>query len=421
MELRGHEARVTDVAEIGDHVLASVSHDMTLRFWDLHTRHEMHCVHRAHDCPIHSVEHADVREEVATAAVDPTVKIWHAFKPFSLKAVLSGHTGDVTAVKWCEWRMLWITAADDHTIRLWDPDMGETIRCLSIRGEAVTTMMLDPVNQCLVAAMLDRKIRLFDVAQLEGLKDRFGQWVGEGAVGEEGEEGGGEGGGGGKGEGEGEGGVADAGAGDEPMDEIQAELSGAPSCMSSPRSAKNFFGGATVDDIAVPLIIYSGHTDLVRSIVYVAGKRQYFSAGWDKTIRVWFAPNHGPKRQGSAATLTATAAQTTLMADDSEEFVSSYERMHPLVPPASLRNALGAHTLKLTRGKKGEKTEEDMKRAEAAAGKAREMKTSLGRRLNELEAKLDLQAKAKGGAGGDKEGRRRSINNRTTRSSYGVR
>jgi len=37
-------------------------------------------------------------------------------------------------------------------------------------NEAVTTMMLDPVNQCLVAAMMDRKIRLFDMAQLEGLK-----------------------------------------------------------------------------------------------------------------------------------------------------------------------------------------------------------------------------------------------------------
>jgi WD40 repeat protein len=243
LELRGHEARVTDVVELGDHMLASVSHDMTLRFWDLHTRHEMHCVHRAHDNPIHSVEHADAREEVATAAVDPTVKIWHAFKPFALKGVLAGHTGDVTAITWCDWRMLWITAAGDHTIRLWDPDMGETLRCLSIRGEAVTTMMLDPVNQCLVAAMLDRKIRLFDVAQLEGLKDRFGQWVGEGGEGggeEEGEGGGGEGGGGEGGE----------GGGEPPMDEIQAELSGV-SGMSSPRAKNNYYGGATVDDIAV--------------------------------------------------------------------------------------------------------------------------------------------------------------------------
>jgi WD40 repeat protein len=66
--------------------------------------------------------------------------------------------------------------------------------------------------------------------------------------------------------------------------------------------------------VAVPLIIYSGHTDLVRSIVYVPGKRQYFSAGWDKTIRVWFAPNHGAKKQsarssdgGGVAALAAAA------------------------------------------------------------------------------------------------------------------
>jgi len=40
-----------------------------------------------------------------------------------------------------------------------------------------------------------------------------------------------------------------------------------------------------------------------------------------------------------------------------EEFVSSYERMHPLVPPASLRDAGQNNILKLNRGKKGEKTE----------------------------------------------------------------
>jgi hypothetical protein len=39
-----------------------------------------------------SVEHADLREEVATAATDPVVKIWNAFKPFSLKGVLAGHS-----------------------------------------------------------------------------------------------------------------------------------------------------------------------------------------------------------------------------------------------------------------------------------------------------------------------------------------
>jgi hypothetical protein len=93
--------------------------------------------------------------------------------------------------------------------------------------------------------------------------------------------------------------------------------------------------------------------------------------------------------------------------------VSSYERAHPLVPPASMRNAPGAHMLKLTRGKKGEK--------------AREMKTSLGRRLNELEVKLDLKAKIKGGAvpdaGVNKGDRRKSgnLNGRTTRPSHGAR
>lgn len=396
LELKGHEARINDVCDLGDHVLASVSHDMTLRFWDLHTRHEMYCVHRAHDNPIHSVEHAMEREEVATAATEPTVKIWRSFKPFTLKGVLAGHNGDVTAVKWCHWRMLWITAADDHTIRLWDPEMGETLRCLSIRGEAITAMMLDPDNQCLVAAMRDRKIRLFDVAQLEGLKDRFGQWVGE--EGNDVSNGGGEG-------------------------ELEAELSGAPSMSSASSMQKNYFGGAKIDDMAMPVTIYSGHTDLVRSIVYVPGKRQYFSAGWDKSIRVWYAPNHSSKEgdaHKSDAAGGSTMSATQLTADLSEDFVSTYEQMNPLVPPASLRDTHGAQMLKLTRGRKGEKTEEDLKQEEAEAQRAKEMKTSLGRRLNELEAKLNEVVFKKAGMKGNADvgSRRKSTNlGRNTRPS----
>jgi WD40 repeat protein len=78
-------------------VLASVSHDKTMRFWDLHTRHEIDVVEAAHDSPIHSLEYCETREELATAAHEPNVKIWCSFK-HSLKMVLTGHTADVTQV-----------------------------------------------------------------------------------------------------------------------------------------------------------------------------------------------------------------------------------------------------------------------------------------------------------------------------------
>ena len=84
---------------------------------------------------------------------------------------------------------------------------------------------------------------------------------------------------------------------------------------------------------------YLGHTDVVRSIEYVAEKRQYLTCSWDKSIRVWFAS------QGDAAANNAdaaTSAKDALAADaeleDEANFVSEYEKEHPLVLPKALRN-----------------------------------------------------------------------------------
>mmetsp|Transcript_348 Transcript_348/g.594 ORF Transcript_348/g.594 Transcript_348/m.594 type:complete len:555 (+) Transcript_348:210-1874(+) len=95
--LVGHEGRITGLACCSDQVLASVSHDKSIRFWDLHTRHEIDVVERAHDTPIHHMEYCEKNEEIATAASEPIVKIWCALK-HSLKLVLTPHLADVTQV-----------------------------------------------------------------------------------------------------------------------------------------------------------------------------------------------------------------------------------------------------------------------------------------------------------------------------------
>ena len=132
--------------------------------------------------------------------------------------------------------------------------------------------------------MMDRKIRVFDVAQLEGFKDRFGQWVGDGteyteegrerAHGGEHGEGGADAGANETGDdsededgggniirgGEGDGGSG-SGTGGAAPDDTHAKLSSVNSSSAwSRRSVRNKadHGGVTVDDIAVPLIIYAG-------------------------------------------------------------------------------------------------------------------------------------------------------------------
>jgi len=159
--LVGHTARITALACCSDQVLASVSHDKSLRFWDLHTRHEIDVVENAHGTPIHSLEYCECREELATAAHETTAKVWCSFK-HSLKYVLGGHTRDVTQVRWCPFKNCWVTACDDELIRLFDTDGVEMSRFV-FKGESVTTMYMDCKHELLVCAMVDRAIRAYDI------------------------------------------------------------------------------------------------------------------------------------------------------------------------------------------------------------------------------------------------------------------
>jgi len=336
--LLGHDLRVTGITEVMGHMLASVSHDMSLRFWDLHTRHEISCISRAHDSPLHSVEYGAVVEEIATAAQDPVVKVWNAFKPFTLKLLLTGHAGDVTSVKWCEWRLCWITAANDHSIRVWSTE-GETTYVFGFRGESITAMHLDISNRLLLAGMLDRAIRVYDLAQLENEVTRVNL----------------------------------------DTEDEQAE-----------QSMYSSLAAAEVAHIATPVMKYAGHTDLVRSIVHVEEKGQYLSGGWDKTIRVWFSPKI--KDEGQWPSGQSQPEATALdVPDDEDQFVSTYEKENPLVQPRALRNQAG-FTLKLTKIPAPRKGHDDKQSGECDEDLVeKESCTSLGRRLNELEAKLSMR------------------------------
>ena len=79
----GHQGRVAAVAELWDHALASAGADRTIRFWDLQTRREAHCIPDAHENAVHALERCALREDIATAAQgEDRVKIWRASGPY---------------------------------------------------------------------------------------------------------------------------------------------------------------------------------------------------------------------------------------------------------------------------------------------------------------------------------------------------
>jgi len=159
--LTGHEGRVTGLACCSDSVLASVSHDRSIRYWDLHTKQELECISESHDSVLLGIEFASTHDELATVAAEPVVKVWCAFKR-KQKYALIGHTAEVTQVKWCNFKCCWITASDDETICTWSSE-GEQLTTIQYQGETVTSMLVDESEEALLVATLDRVIRRYAI------------------------------------------------------------------------------------------------------------------------------------------------------------------------------------------------------------------------------------------------------------------
>jgi len=163
--LVGHEGSVNDIVLVKDQVLVSVGHDLTIRFWDLHTKHEIECIENAHSDPIMCIAYCAENDELATCSRGFTVKVWCAIG-HSLKYKLVGHARDVTQVVWCGFRGCWISAGDDASIRLWDTK-GAQLSEMHFRGDSVTKLFVDEGNSLLTAAMSDRGLRVYDLAETD--------------------------------------------------------------------------------------------------------------------------------------------------------------------------------------------------------------------------------------------------------------
>eukprot|EP01113_Clastostelium_recurvatum_P049139 TRINITY_DN9059_c1_g1_i1.p1 TRINITY_DN9059_c1_g1~~TRINITY_DN9059_c1_g1_i1.p1 ORF type:complete len:724 (-),score=243.29 TRINITY_DN9059_c1_g1_i1:73-2244(-) len=107
------------VAKKGAAFVVSVSHDLTLKIWDIRASHpKASATVRAHAKDINTVAVAPNDRLIATGSQDKTIKLWD---PSDLRevGVLRGHTRGVWSVDFSPVDQVLVSASGDHTVRLW--------------------------------------------------------------------------------------------------------------------------------------------------------------------------------------------------------------------------------------------------------------------------------------------------------------
>jgi WD40 repeat protein len=159
--LKGHTKAVYGLAFSPDSKrLASASHDMTVRIWDVDAQTELHTM-TGHTGLTVAVAWSPDGSMVASGSYDKTVRLWDA-DTGDLIRVLAGHTGWVNRVLWSNDGSIF-SASVDTTIRKWDPLTGETLLVLGDSAGSVTDMALSPDGRQLISVGLDGVVRRWDV------------------------------------------------------------------------------------------------------------------------------------------------------------------------------------------------------------------------------------------------------------------
>jgi len=141
MILTGHGDWVTSVAYSPDgSVIASGSHDGTVRIWDVRTGEEMVSPLRSGDGPIYSVAYSPNGQHLASGTKAGIVCIWNPLAKHESPHRLSGHSQRVNSVSFSPNSSVLASASFDSTVRLWSLNTRQQLLVLdsTVRVQAVT-------------------------------------------------------------------------------------------------------------------------------------------------------------------------------------------------------------------------------------------------------------------------------------------
>ncbi|MEG4107485.1 nSTAND1 domain-containing NTPase [Microcoleus sp. S13_C5] len=171
--LGGHAMSVNGVSFSRDgRMLASASHDNTVKLWDVATGNEIKTL-TGHTSSVNGVSFSPDGKMLASASKDHTVKLWDTATGKQIKT-LTGHTNEVNRVSFSPDGKMLASASNDQTVRLWDTATGKEIKTLTRHNGWVWGVSFSHDGKMLASASHDKTVKLWDTATGKEIKTLTG-------------------------------------------------------------------------------------------------------------------------------------------------------------------------------------------------------------------------------------------------------
>lgn len=168
MRLQGHQGWVTKVAWSDDgQMLASVSHDGTVRLWDTRSGECLHVLKGKDQCAIRAVSFTRIPDSenldrfiIASGGDDPDISLWDVQTGQCIQKI-AGQAGVVWAVQFSPKGQILAVGGADPAIRLWNWETGECVRVLEGHTGSIRSIAWSSDGTLLASGSYDKTVRIW--------------------------------------------------------------------------------------------------------------------------------------------------------------------------------------------------------------------------------------------------------------------
>ena len=162
--LAGHSDAASCVAFSPDSLLlASGSHDKTIKLWDVQTGKELHTIEERFviDNIVFSPDGLILASN-SMELYDKNVKLWD-IKTGKILRTLTGHSESLSSIAFSPDGLILASASYDRTVRLWDLKTGRELYTLIGHSEGVNSIAFSPNGLLLASGSIDKTVKLWSV------------------------------------------------------------------------------------------------------------------------------------------------------------------------------------------------------------------------------------------------------------------